>query len=564
MEHIIGIDLGTTTSAAAYMDGDDPVVIPNDRGNRITPSVVAFDESGAILVGESAKNQAVINASRTASHIKRRMGDTGWAFQVDGRRYTAPELSAFILRKLKEDAERYLGGWVGSAVITVPAHFGDTERKATMEAGHLAGLRVPRILNEPTSAALAYARRWGGSSRILVYDLGGGTFDVTCLAKEAQEFTVRSTAGDSSLGGVDFDRLLLERVVADFERQSGLELRQDPVMMQQLTELCERAKIELSNQESASVALPFISAGAAMHLRHMIRRDELNELISELVRKTVKLTLRAVKEAGFGVEGIDALVLSGGSSRIPLVHGYLRRALGLGEVALVNPDEIVACGAAVQAALLEQTGLRAVLRDVTAFNLGVEIDGGIFVPVVRRNSRLPVVEKRVFTTVADGQDSVEVHVLQGDSEVARENQSLGRFLLSGIRDAPKGQPRIDVEFRLDEDGLATIAAQDLDTLVAQKISVAPLSDADALPEDAVERKAALELSAALSRVDLLVQRNGDRLTDGLAADIVVIIKRAREAVSSKDPPLIRRTLVALKAAELELTFEAEEQGLGRA
>lgn len=562
MGQIIGIDLGTTNSAVAHFDGDEPVLVPNDRGNRITPSIVAFDEAGTILIGESAKNQAVVNARRTASYVKRHLGDPQWRFEVDDRVYTAEELSGLILKKLKSDAERYLGTTIESAVITVPAHFGEAERKATIEAGHIAGLRVPRILNEPTSAALAYAHRWTGTNRILVYDLGGGTFDVTCLLQEGSEFTVRSTAGDSSLGGIDFDRLLLDAVAADFEAQSGLDLRGDPVMLQQLTELCERAKIELSTQETATVAIPFIGAGSAMHLRRTIHRDELNELIAPLVRRTVKLTLQAVKEAGFGLEGIDALVLSGGSSRIPLVHSYLRRALGLGEVALVNPDEIVAAGAAVQAALLVN-GAGATLRDVTAFNLGVEIDGGVFVPIVLRNAQLPTTEKRVFTTIADDQHSVEIHVMQGDSDVVGENQSLGRFLLSGIRSAAKGKPRIEVSFMLDEDGLATITATDKDTQAHERIEVTPVAHADALPEDAVERRRALEITALLSRIELLMRERRAGVDGDLQEDIAKIVAYSRGTLAEARPEILRRNLIALRAAQGELSFDMEEQGLGK-
>ncbi len=413
MKPIIGVDLGTTNSAVAFMDGNEPRVIPNKRGSRITPSVVAFTDSGDILVGESAKNQAIVNAGRTITAVKRTMGSTT-AFEIAGRAYRP---------------EEYLGSEVHDAVITVPAHFSEAQRRATQEAGRLAGLRVARILNEPTAAALAYAYKTPGDRRILVDDLGGGTLDVTCLKKQGMDFRVLAAEGDNHLGGIDFDRLLLDRVVEKFETDSDMSIRSEPVLMQQLAGLTEQAKIELSTRESAHIALPFFgglseSGGRQrpLHLSFEINRETFNELIDGLVQRTVKLTMKAVKTAGFGIRGVDSLVLSGGSSRIPLVGSYLKRALNLEKVALVNPDEMVALGAAVQAGILSgeaRSTDKIEVHDVMPYNLGVEIEGDQFVTVLARNTAISAEAQPTFTTVSDDQASVEIHVLQGDRRAAR-------------------------------------------------------------------------------------------------------------------------------------------------
>jgi molecular chaperone DnaK len=552
---IIGIDLGTTNSAAAFMDGDEPVVIPNDRGNRITPSVVAVNDSGDILVGEAAKNQAVINAERTVLAVKRRMGSSE-VIQLGDRAYSPEEISSFILRKIRLDCEGYLGSEVREAVITVPAHFSERQRTATKEAGRLAGLRVLRIVNEPTAAALAYAHKTETSRNILVYDLGGGTFDVTCLIKEGDSFRVRSTVGDNHLGGVDFDRLMLERVLDDFESKSGLSIRTEPVLLQQLMEMVESAKIDLSTRDSALVALPFIGgSGKPVHLSYTIRRDELNELIAELVKRTINLTLKAVREGGFGVRGIDSLVLSGGSSRIPLVHTYLRRALGLEKVALVNPDEIVAMGAAVQASILQGQG--GSVQDVLSYTLGVEIEGDQFVGILQRNTPLPADAKKLFTTVADNQSAVEIHVLQGEEEKAGRNISLGRFLLSGIREAKRGEPRVEVDFAVDPDGIVQVSAADVDTGARQQISVRP---ADAAEAGADAMSLTLRVESLVNRVQMLCEGRPVLEDPALATEIDEIVRIARDAMASKKPRDLTEARIALETilGELNAAYQATE------
>lgn len=549
---VIGIDLGTTNSAVAFMDGGEPVVIPNDRGNRITPSVVAVGDSGDILVGEAAKNQAVINAENTVVAVKRRMGSSEVITLAD-RAYSPEEISSFILRKIRLDAEAYLGTEVREAVITVPAHFSERQRTATKEAGRLAGLSVLRIVNEPTAAALAYAYKTEESHHILVYDLGGGTFDVTCLVKHDESFHVKSTFGDNHLGGVDFDRLLLEKVLEHFEAESGLSIRDEPVLLQQLLELVENAKIDLSTRESTLIALPFIAgAGRPVHLSYTVRRDEFDALIQELVSRTVKLTLKAVREAGFGTRGIDSLVLSGGSSRIPLVHTYLRRALGLEKVALVNPDEIVAMGAAVQASLL--SGAKGSVHDVLSYTLGVEIEGDQFVGILDRNTPIPASAKRVFTTVADDQSAVEIHVLQGEETSASFNISLGRFLLSGIREARRGEPRVEVSFDVDADGIVHVSASDVDTGARQQISLRPVEAEEG--ETTLPRR----VESLVNRVEMLAQGRPVLEDPGLATEIEEITRIARTALSAGRRRDLNEARIALETilGELNAAYQAAE------
>jgi molecular chaperone DnaK len=559
----VGIDLGTTNSAVAFVEGGDPQIIPNDRGGRITPSTVAFTDANEVLVGESAKNQAVVNASRTIVSVKRYMGSDR-VFTVGQDAYSPEQVSAFILERLKACAEDFLGEEVTDAVITVPANFSELERRATQEAGRLAGLRVRRILNEPTAAALAYAIRAEGN--VLVYDLGGGTFDVTFLQKRGNTYDVRSTRGESHLGGIDFDRLLLENVLQAFEQESDVDIRGDAVLLQQLTEQVERAKIELSSRQEALVALPFVrSAHKPVHLSYTITRDELESLIEPLIQRTMDLTLGALEDAGVAASEVDSLILSGGSSRIPLVRQRLAREIPVAPQSRINPEEVVALGAAAQAYLFSGESSDVVLRDVMGTALGVEIDGGRFVDVLPRNAHLPVEAGRVFTTVADSQSAVEIHVLQGDSQVAGENTSLGRFLLTGIRDGRKGEPRIHVRFSVDADGILHVHAEDADTGAAQRVTLTT-SGSDAPSEDGDFVTLKNRVSSLLGRVSGLVEAqtaggsgSGSAYLDkSFRREIDSVVKSSKQALVKGDPLVLRESQLALETIVGELNAVLQE------
>ncbi len=469
MVRIIGIDLGTTNTAAAWWDGRQASMIPNDRGKNLTPSIVAFSREGEVLVGESARNQAVTNTERTIIGVKRNMG-TSNTFVVDGVTWSPEDVAGRILASIRSDAERFLGERVTSAVIAVPAHFTEAQRQATIRAGESAGLDVRRIVNEPTAAALSHASTVTDTQRLLVYDLGGGTFDATCLLQEDGRYTVKSTIGDNHLGGIDFDEVLLDEAFTEFEKQSGFAIRGVPALEQQLRDGVERAKIELSSREYAEISLPFIgNGGRPVHLSWRVSRDDFSSRIAPLLQKTVKLTMTAVRESGFGLSGIDGIIVSGGSTRIPLVQTYLKRAFGLSEVRMLNPDETVALGAAVYGGMLERGDDHIRVSEITSRSLGVETEGGSFVPIIARNTSIPVRRRRVFTTISDNQRTIEVHALQGDSELASENASLGRFLLSGVKQARKGTARIEVGFSVDEDGLVHVDACDVDTGARQTV-----------------------------------------------------------------------------------------------
>ncbi|TVR32212.1 MAG: heat-shock protein Hsp70 [Spirochaetaceae bacterium] len=554
MGRIIGIDLGTTNTVAAFMEGTQPRVIPNDRGNHLTPSVVAFGNSGEVLVGESARNQAVVNAGRTVVHVKRRMGQNQ-LIDIDGNGYTPQQISALILKKVRQDAESFLGTEVRQAVIAVPAHFSDKQRKATVEAGRLAGLTVLRIINEPTAAALAYGARGGDNARILVYDLGGGTFDATCLETDGTTFTVTASCGDNHLGGMDIDALLMTEALAAFSEQAGFDMAADPLLMQQLGEMIERVKIELSSRDSASLALPFyVAGGKPLHLQYSLGRDRFEHLVSGLLDRSIELTLQAVNHSGFDRTGIDSLVLSGGSSRIPLVQRRLREELGVREVALVNPDEIVALGAAVQAEMLAGDSQLIQLHDVVSYTLGVEIDNGRFVDLVKKQTQIPAETRRVFTTVTDNQNAVEIHVLQGEHPDVSSNHSLGRFLLSGIREGARGEPRIEVTFSVDAGGMAHVTARDKDTGAAQRITVHPLGDDSTAGADQVERR----LQALVARIRGLKQSAGAQLDQGFAREIDDLLAHAERSVKRSDHKTMRESLIALETLVDELVLMAQE------
>ncbi len=474
MSKIIGIDLGTTNSCVAVMEGGEPTVIVNAEGNRTTPSVVAFSKNGERLVGQVAKRQAVTNPDRTVISIKREMG-TNHKVTIDGHDYTPPEISAMILQKLKADAESYLGETVSEAVITVPAYFSDAQRQATKDAGRIAGLEVKRIINEPTAAALAYGLDKGDAHKILVYDLGGGTFDVSLMEVGDGIFEVLATAGNNRLGGDDFDQRLIDYIADEFKKANGIDLRQDRVALQRLKEAAEKAKIELSGLMSANVNLPFIAEGP-LHLDMTITRAKFNELTADLVEKTIAPMNQALRDAGITAKDIDKVILVGGSTRIPAVQDAVQRITGKEPYKGINPDECVAIGAAIQGGVLAGDVKDIVLLDVTPLSLGIETLGGVFTRLIERNTTIPVKKTQVFSTAADGQTSVDVHVLQGEREMAAYNKTLGRFQLTGIAPAPRGVPQIEVTFDIDANGIVHVSAKDLGTGKEQSIAITASSN----------------------------------------------------------------------------------------
>ena len=583
MVPVIGIDFGTTNSLCAFMDGDRPSIIPNGRGARTTPSVVAVSPRGDILVGESARNQAFINPGSTIAGVKRHLA-SGSLLSMGGRTWRPEEIASFILKSLKSDAERHLGTEVHEAVITAPAHFSERERRAIVEAGRLAGLNVRKIVNEPTAAALA--RAWyasmqapqplgpgkgkkpaagaGGklsarqaagpagsagegktSSIILVYDFGGGTFDVTILRQDGSDCHVLSSRGDGRLGGGDIDRELYRRAARAFAEAEGLDVERDRLLVQGLIDQAEKAKIELSERQHADLSLPFAMVGEGpgsrvVHPSYDIDREAFEALVRPFVDRSLELTDRALKEASVGKGDVDILVLSGGSSRIPLVRRLIEERYGLKPAGGVNPEEVVALGAAVSAVLSEGSE-RLSVHDVVSRTYGVEIDGGAFVPLIRKNSPVPATRSRVFTTVEDGQDSVEIHVLQGESRDCREDLSLGRFLLAGIADEKAGGPRIRVDFSIDESDILHVSAVDLASGAAQAISIADLG-----------RGAAAESPADLvAKTNVLASRIGElkaglELESGLEAELEEAEGRAGKASESMSEGELR-----LLKAELE-------------
>ena len=529
MSKIIGIDLGTTNSCVAVMEGGEPVVIANSEGNRTTPSVVAFTKEGERLVGQIAKRQAITNPDRTIASIKRHMG-SNYTVSIDGKSYNPQEISAMTLQKLKADAESYLGETVTQAVITVPAYFSDSQRQATKDAGRIAGLEVLRIINEPTAASLAYGLDKEDAHKILVYDLGGGTFDVSILEIGDGVFEVLATGGDTKLGGDDFDERIINYVAETFQKETGIDLKKDRMAFQRLKEAAEKAKIELSGVMSANINLPFITADATgpKHLDMTLTRAKFNELTADLVEKTIVPMQNALRDAGLTAAQVDKVILVGGSTRIPAVQEAVKRVTGKEPFKGINPDECVAIGAAIQAGVLGGEVKDVLLLDVTPLSLGLETEGHIFTRLIDRNTTIPTEKSQVFSTAADGQTTVEIHVLQGERPMAYDNKTLGRFQLTGIPAAPRGVPQIEVTFRIDKNGIVSVSAKDKGTGNEQNITITSstnmseeeiqqrVKEAEQFAEADKKRKEEVEIlnhaDSMTYELEKQLRENGDKLS----------------------------------------------------
>ncbi len=576
MAKVIGIDLGTTNSCVAVMEGGEPVVIANPEGNRTTPSVVAFSKTGERLVGQVAKRQAITNPERTVISIKRDMG-TDRKVKIDDKNYTPQEISAMVLQKLKADAEAYLGDTVTQAVITVPAYFSDSQRQATKDAGKIAGLEVLRIINEPTAAALAYGLDKEHDQKIMVYDLGGGTFDVSILEIGDGVFEVLATHGNNRLGGDDFDQRVMDYLADTFKRENGIDLRNDKMALQRLKEAAEKAKVELSGVATSNVNLPFITADASgpKHLDVTLTRAKFDELTADLVEKTMGPTRQAMQDAGLTPDKVDKILLVGGSTRILAVQDAVKKYLGKDPFKGINPDECVAVGAAIQAGVLtgEVTGL--LLLDVTPLSLGIETLGGVFTKLIERNTTIPTKKSQVFSTAADGQTSVEVHVLQGEREMASYNKSLGRFQLTGIPPAPRGVPQVEVSFDIDANGIAHVSAKDLGTGNEQKITITAstnLSDADIdkavkdAEKFAAEDKKRKEEVEVRNNADSMVYQSektlkdlGDKLGAEDKSKVEGEINRVKEALKGTDTEKIKTATEALTQSFYDISAKLYQQ-----